>query len=308
MAASYTSSRAEKAPKAVTDSHSNNHLNSVQIKAKIEELNSKQGVAEDTKAQLLPLYQSALDNLSDIEANSAKMLDYESALKDAPEKARKIQRELEQIQQKLGKKTDEDFSGIPNAELEQRLVLEKEKMAGVDEHIKKLEADLSLQNDRPQHIRQETIATQQALEEGQKKLAAFSVQPVSKEAEAKKIQLATLLDSRSAELKMLSAEANSNLVRVELLQTELQLAKIQKEMLSPTLIAIENLVNERKQQEAIHLEHELSQAERTAYGKHILIQQVTRENIQYSRDLQAITTKIDTYKTLKEKVEARTSE
>ena len=279
-----------------------------QIKVKIDELNAKQGLDEAIKAQLLPLYESSQDYLAKTETYIAKTAEFESAVKAAPEKTKKLQREIEQGQQKLAKQKLEDFSRISDEELEQRLILEKEKAAGLDEQIKKLEKELVVQNDRPQQIRQETIVAQQALEAAQKKQEIRTVSASSLEAEARQLQQSTLIDASKAELKMLSAEANSNLIRIELLKSELQLLMLQKELLNPVIGAIESLSNARKQQEAKELENELTQAEKTASGKHALIIQTTRDNIQYSRELQAITGKIEFYNDLKNKVDATGNE
>ena len=279
------------------------------IKAKIEALDAKKEIEVAIKAQLLALYQSAQDNLTNLESYTAKTVEFEGAIKQAPEKTKKLQREIEQAQQKLTKQRAEDFTKISGEELEQRLIFEKEKFSALDEQIKKFDKELIFQNDRPQLIRQETIAAKQALETAQTKLEVLPSSTASKklESEARQIQLNTLIDASNAELKMLTVEANSNLVRVELLKTELQLLNIQKDALSPVIAAIENLVNERRQQEAIHIQNALTQAEKTVSGKHSLIQQATRENIQYSRDLQTITSKIETYNELKNKVDATSS-
>ncbi len=96
--------------------------------------------------------------------------------------------------------------------------------------------------------------------------------------------------------------------RVELLKTEYQLLDIQKNALNPVVTAIENLTFELRQQEAKEMQDALSQAEKEVSGKHPLIQESTRENIQYSRDLQEITAKIEQYSEQKTKVEAQSSE
>ncbi len=302
IAVTFCTAKAEKLP--VSSSVTGFEVTQNQLKVKIDELNAKQGANEAIKSQLLPLYQSAQENLASIGAYTEKTTGFVAAIKQAPDKIKKLQREIEQGQQKIAKQKVEDFSRISDEELEQRLILEKEKISALDEQIKKLEKELSLQNDRPQLIRQETMAAQQALEAAQKKLES-SASPASKlESEARLIQQSTLIDSLRAELKMLSSEADSNLIRVELLKTELGLLAVQKEQLNPVIIAIESLVNARRQQEAKNLEDELTQAEKTATGKHSLIIQATRENIQYSRDLQAVTSKIETYNDLKTKVDS----
>lgn len=280
----------------------------IQLKAKIDTLTANKGIDEVSKSQLLALYQLSLDNLANIESYNTRTVKYEEAIKNAPEKTKKLQQEIQQGQLKSGKQKTEDFAQIPVEELEQRLILEKGKIDALDEQIQSAEKELALQNDRPQQIRQETLAAQNALDSAQKKLDHPESAVTNTEAEAGQIQLSTFVDARKAELKMLTAEANSNLIRVELLKAGLQILKLQKDQLSPVISSIENLVNIHRQQEAINLQNELTQAEKTASGKHALIQQAARDNIQYSRDLQAISGKIETYTELNKKVDVTASE
>jgi potassium-dependent mechanosensitive channel len=308
LTAGMVNAQSEKTPASSASENTGADITQNFIKAKIEALDAKKEIDATVKAKLLALYQSAQDNLTNVETATAKTAEFEAAIKQAPEKAKKLQREIEQGQQKLTKQRLEDFTKISGEELEQRLILEKDKFSAIEEQIKQFEKELAVQNDRPQLIRSETIAAKQALEETQAKLQLQPAATASKlESEAQKIQQTTLIDARNAELKKLAAEASSNLVRVELLKSELQLLSIQKDLLNPVIAGIESLVNERRQQEVIHIQNELSQAEKTVAGKHSLIQQATRENIQYSRDLQTITTKIETYNELKNKVDASAS-
>ncbi len=274
------------------------------INSKIEELKKKAELTETQKSQLQAVYEAAEENFNNTAAYKEKTEEFQAALKQAPDKTKKLQRELEQAQQRQAKQNLEDFSKISGPELEQRLILEKEKISALNEGFKKLEKELSLQNERPQFIRQETIAAQQALDDAQKKLESSSAAPVSKlESEARQMESTTLIDARTAELKMLAVEAGSNLVRVELLKAELQLQNAQRDMLTPTAATIENLLNDRRQQEAVNMQNALTEAEKKVSGKHALIQQATKENIQYSRDLQAISGKIDIYNDRKSKAE-----
>ncbi|MGZ4994524.1 MAG: mechanosensitive ion channel domain-containing protein, partial [Methylobacter sp.] len=279
------------------------------LKAKIDTINTREGIDEATKSKLLSIYQSAEDNLANAEKFKAQTADFKVAIKQAPEQTKKLQKELEQTLLKVSKQKLEDFSRIPVEELEQRLILEKGKVSNLDEQIKRLESELALQNSRPQLIREETVAAQQDLEAAQKKLEA----PIGKadaklETEARLAQLRTLIDSRTAELKMLDAEALSNPARVELLKTQFQLLDIQKSALNPVISAIETLTFDLRQREAKQMQDALSQAEKAVSGKHPLIQEITRENIQYSRDLQDITAKIEQYTEQKAKVEAQAGE
>jgi len=284
-------------------------INKDTLKAKIGAINTREGIDEATKSKLLSIYQAAVDNLANVEKFKAQAADFKEAVKQAPEQTKKLQKEIEQSLLKVSKQKLEDFKRIPVEELEQRLIIEKGKISNLDEQLKKLESELALQNSRPQLIREETVAAQQDMEAAQKKLQA----PIGKadaklEFEARQAQLDTLIDARNAELKMLDVEAISNPARVELLKAQFQLLDIQKSALNPIVTAIENLTLNLRQQEAKQMQDALSQAEKAISGKHALIQDSTRENIQYSRDLQDITAKIEQYTEQKTKVDAQSVE
>ncbi len=280
------------------------------IQSKIEAINTRQGLDESLKSKVLSIYQSAQDNLGNSESFKARTIDFNQAIKQAPEKTKKLQKEIEQMLLKVSKQKPEDFGNIPTEELDQRLILEKGKTSSLDDEIKKLENELVLQQARPQLIREETLTAKQDIEAKQKELEVPAVDKAGSklEAEARQVYLKTLIESRTAELKMLDVEAISNPVRVELLKTGLRLLDIQKNALIPVTAAIENLLNERRQQEAKNMQDALSQAEKELSGKHPLIQTLTRENIQYSRDLQSIIAKIENYTEQKTKIDVQASE
>jgi potassium efflux system protein len=279
------------------------------LQAKIEAINTRQGLDAALKSKVLSVYQSALDNLSNSENFKARNGDFNQAVKQAPEKTKKLQKEIEQTLLKLSRQKTEDFSPLSNEELEQRLIIEKGKISGLDEQLKKLENELLLQQGRPQHIREETVAARQDFDSIRQKLEASASKTDSKlESEAEQAYLKTLIDSRAAELKMLDSEAISNPSRVELLKSEFRLLDIQKNALTPLITAMESLLAERHQQEAKDEQAALSQTEKELSGKHPLIQALTRENIQYSRDLQEIAAKIESYSALKTKVDAQAAE
>ncbi len=277
------------------------------LMAKIEAINARKDFDEKTKASVLKFYHSALDNLANLDTYKAKSADYKQAVKQAPDAIKHLQKDLEQLQQKLAKQKMEDFSGIVTAELEQRLIIEKEKISNLDEQLKKFENDLNLQTSRPQLIRQETLNAQQDLEKTQQKLAAPTSTGAKVETEAEQVSLRSLTDARTAELKMLDIEAISNPIRVDLLKAQYQQLDAQKNLLAPMVAAIETVLAGRRQQAAKEAQDALSQAEKELSGKHLVIQTLTRENIQFSKDLQATTAKIDSYNEQKNKLETQLS-
>ena len=148
------------------------------------------------------------------------------------------------------------------------------------------------------------VVAKQDIESTQKKIAAPVNKALSKlEAEASLINLKTLIDSRSAELHMLDIEAMSNPARVELLKAEYKLLDLQKNAIVPIINAIQNILTERREQDAKNIQEALSQAEKELSGKHLTIQTITRENIQYTRDLQAINVKIESYTDQKARID-----
>ncbi|WP_326498411.1 mechanosensitive ion channel domain-containing protein [Methylobacter sp. YRD-M1] len=289
--------------------NSNSSVTLDALQAKIDSLNARQDLDAALKTRVLKLYQSAQDNLANTEGFNSQTAGYKEAVSKAPDQTKKLQRDIDQLQQRLSRQKIEDFSNIPIAELEQRLILEKGKISSLDEQIKKLENELVLQNSRPQLIREEIVKAKQELESAQRNLEMPAGNSVSKlETETGQLQLKTLIESRTAELKMLDIEAISNPSRVEQLKAELQLLGMQKAALTPVVAAIENLVNEKRQQEAREVQEALSQAEKAISGKHPVIQAFTRENIQYSRDLQFITGKIERYGEQKARVDEQAAE
>ena len=284
-------------------------INKETLKSKIESINTRQGIDEALKTKVLSIYQAAQDNLTNNESNKARINDFNQALKQAPGKNKQLQKEIEQTLLKASKQKPEDFNSIATEELDQRLIIEKGKISVLDEQLKKIENELVIQQARPQVIRQELVAAKQDFEATQKKLELPTNKKDSKLiVEAELTQLKTLADSRSTELKMLDVEATSNPGRIEVLKSEFRLLDIKKNLLNTITLAIDNVLAERHQQEAIQMKAALSQAELELSGKHPLIQTLTRENIQKSRDLQLISDKIENYNAKKSQVDGQVNE
>ncbi|HCT98917.1 MAG TPA: mechanosensitive ion channel protein MscS [Methylococcaceae bacterium] len=279
------------------------------IKNKIDSLNARQGLDDATKNAVLKLYQSAQDNLNSTTQFNSNIAAYTASIHQAPSQTKALQKDIEQQAAKLNKQKSEDFRAIPVEELEQRLIIEKGKIGQIDEQLSKVETDLALQTNRPIHIREETVAAQQTIEATLKKLQLPSAPSNSKlEMDARQIYYQTLIEARNTELKALDVEAISQPARLELLKSTLQLLDMQKNALSPVVTNIESLVFELRQKEAQKMEDALSQTENALNNKHPVIQHYTRVNIQYSRDLQVINTKIEDVSDQKAQIDAQTSD
>ncbi|GAB6140758.1 mechanosensitive ion channel [Methylosoma difficile] len=284
-------------------------INKTYLQTKIDALNTREGLDKALKSKVLSVYQGAQDNLLSIENFKVKSQAYEQAIKSAPIKTKALQKDIEQIESRVNKQSIDAFDNISSEELEQRLIIEKGKISNLDAQMNKFENELILQNSRLQQIRQETSTAQQDLQAAQVKLQTPASASDSKlEVEARELYLKTEVDYKTTELKMLEYEAISNPARVELLKAETKLLALQKNLMLPAIAAIENLMTTRREREAKDLEDAFSQAEKELAGKPLAIQTLTRENIGYSRDLQAVAGKIDSYNEQKNRIESLATE
>jgi potassium efflux system protein len=279
------------------------------IQSKIDALNARQGLEESVKSNVLKQYQAAIDNLTSNAQSLDQIADFNDALHQAPTQTKTLQQDIEQLISKVSKQIPEDFSRLPVEELEQRLIIEKGKVSQFDTQLKKVEADLALQNSRATQIREETLQAQQLIEEARQKLELSAAPSDSKlEYEARQLYLKTLIQSQLTELKELDTEAISQPARIDLLKTQSKLLDIQKNALIPIVAIVENLAFELRSKEAKKMRDDLSQSEKELEGKHELIQQHTRDNLQYSLDLQEVTEKIEQTSEQKSQTETKTAE
>ncbi len=264
------------------------------LQDKINDLDGKQDIEDGIKSRLLTLYRSAKNNLDTLDAFIQRKAAFKRSIKEAPLETKRLQNEINQLQAQLAQQVPEDFSRISTEELEQRLILEKEKISGLDEQIKKLANEQVLQNSRPPLIRSEMVAAQQEIDTSQKKLEGLSLSDKTKpEIEAEQIYLKTAMDARAAELNSLEIEAISNPSRIERLQAKLLWLSLQKDSKNHVVAAIESLLAERRQKDAKQAQDALTQAEKELAGKPAVIQAITHENIRYSQELQGITDNIE---------------
>jgi|WetSurSiteA1Bulk_404760.scaffolds.fasta_scaffold00180_4 potassium-dependent mechanosensitive channel len=280
------------------------------LQAKIDALAERKGLDEALKSKVLAHYQAAQDELINIAAFNEQEETFKEALKQAPERSKKLQKDIDQASGKPPKPDADEFAKIPVEELTQRLVIEQDKVNDLDEHIKKLTNELAEQSNRPNVIRQETLKAKQELDDAYKAIKeTHNPSSTSQlELDAERIYLKTTSDARTAELNMLDAETSSYSVRLALLKDSVRLLELQKNALSPLISTIEQVLTQLQQQEEKNRQDALSQAEKDLAGKPVVIQDVMRENIQYSQQLQAINNKISHYEQEKTKADNQISE
>lgn len=271
------------------------------LQNKIDSLNAKQGLDEEIKTRLLKFYQSALDQFDAVERFQMLDITFQDSLRQAPLQSKALEKEIEREQRQLSRIKPENYKKIPPDELKLRLIIEKRNLSNLNAQIKKLENNIAVQINRPDQIRQGTLKVRQQIESAQDKWNA--PHPVSEsklEIEARKIYLNTMISASAAELKALEIETISNPVRVAKLKMELQLLELKRKTVETVLDAIENTLFKLLQLETEKIQEALSQAEVELIGKPDVIQLITRDNIQYSRNLKNITEKTNQYSENKE--------
>ncbi len=274
------------------------------LQSKIDALNDRKGLDEDLKTKLLSIYQTTQDNINNIESYKAKIITYNQSLKEAPPEIKSVLKEIDQTQLRIIKQKLSDYSTDSTIELEQKVIDDKGKISTLDEQLKKIDSELTIQQSRPAQIREEIVTAKQDIESTQNKLQQPANKELSKlEIEANSILLKSIINARSAELKMLEIEAMSNPSRVDLLKVQYKLLDLQKTELTPIVNAIDIQLSNRREKDAQIIKLSLDEAEKELAGKHPLLQSLMRENIKYTRDLQSVNEKIEAYTNQKSQVE-----
>lgn len=278
--------------------------------AKIELINANPNLDEAIKSKALTLYQAVLINIGNAENFRQRTSDFKQALRPALGTSNNLPKEISPSLFKTPQQKSGDLNRIPTEELGQQLIDEKEKISVLDEQTQNLENELVLQQARPQHIREEMLTAKQDLESLQTKMAVpfADIKASALEVEANQTNLKSQVDSRMAELDMLEVEIDSIPARTNLLSTALHDLGSQKSTFLPMVSTLENLISERHQLGTKAMLDANNQVKKELSGKYPLIQTLTRENIHYSQDLQAVTNKIDEYTEQKTKVEIKASE
>ncbi|MFI3136112.1 MAG: mechanosensitive ion channel, partial [Methylococcaceae bacterium] len=277
------------------------------LDAKMKALSDKADLNEASKSKLQAIYEATKENLNTLTRFKEQTAQYQEALHSAPLKIKNIQADITRTEALIKEQPSENVQAIPTDELEQRYILEKTKLSTLDDDIKQVDSELLNQNNRPSLIRTETLAAKQALETSQQKLAAFLTEAGAESKlidEANQLQLKTLIDLHASELKLYEFESLSHPIRTQLLTVSLQLSTLKRAALEPVINDIEEQLAIRRQLEANKVSEELSQTEKEIANKPAIIQAITRENIRYSRDLQAITLKLEQYGAQKTKNDA----
>jgi potassium efflux system protein len=286
-----------------------NEVSQDSLENKINELNNQTNLDEKLKKKLLNFYQTAVENVRNDEWFQFLSKTYQDTIKQSPIQIKELQVKLKQIQTLPAKKDKDMFNKLSREQLEEQLALEKTNLNNLDTQITKLENDLKVQEFRATEIRQETESAKQTLEDSEKNDEVFKLLAETElEREARQLQHKTLTNKLTSQLKMLGLEAISQPSRIELLKQQLQLLQEQKKSLLSTISEVEKNLTERQLVEMQNLKDKLLKVEKESLNKHPAIQILTKENINYSFELQTIAGKQEHNNQEKAQLEIQTLE
>ena len=291
-------------PQLVTD----HEISQDSLENKIDALKSRTDLDEAQKNKLLGFYRAANENVRNDEWFQFLSKTYQEAIEQSAKKIKEQQNRVDNFQTQPTKEL-ELFNQLSLEQLELRLTLEKTALNDLDTQIAKTENDLNLQEARATEIRQETEVAKQALEDNDKNSEIFKLLAETElEREARQLQTKTSYNKLTSQLKMLGLEAISQPARLELLKIQLQLLMLQKQALVPVMGEIERTLAQRQQLEAQSLKDKLLKIEKQSLHKHPAIQLLTKENIDYSLELQTLSAKLEKINQNKEGLEEKNLE
>jgi potassium efflux system protein len=282
-------------------------LSAEEIKAKINETEASEGLAEAVKAKAVESYRRALTLLETARSYADATAEYVKARSSAPQRAQQIRDELESGRSE--KPTLREMGIGPNtalAEIEQRLIKEQANLAALEAKADDLGKQLDEQLGRPEAARQRLTETKKIQQEIETEL---ELPPPDNEApvvtDARQRALLARQKKISAEIDMLDQEMLSQPMRVDLLRAQRDLAAKSLSRVTARVRLLEDLVNERRRTEAERAHAEAAAVSREAAGKYPAIRQLAQRNAALGKEIAAMAQELEGVTSRKDAVEAR---
>ncbi len=281
-----------------------------ELNAKIEEIEAAQDLDEAVKGKLVELYRQALRQLERVRSNESSAKAFEEARKTAPEETAALRKKLEQAE---AKPVTPEALKITNrtslGDLEQRLVKEKANLAAVETKLAEVEKSLGDERTRPDQVRDRLTELKQGQVETEKALKATPPPEEAKSVtEARRLVLELRSRASRAEIHALDQELLSQGARVDLLKAQREVTAQSVTYVRELVKLLEELVNQRRLDEAEKAQEEAAVAERAAAGKHPALRQLAERNAALTRELAALTGDLERVTKRREAVAAKAKE
>lgn len=276
------------------------------VRGNIDAIKNKPNIEEALRIRILNAYYAAEDNLEELLILQQQIPEEQRQLKNYPSEIKRMERRIDKITKNLKNQKKENISSHPNDELEQRLLNEKSSLNDLMSSISQLEIQIGIQLKRSQKIREQIAEIKENQINTQQELISLDNLTSNKqELAARQTQLDSRLRKLNTILTRLDLEKIIFPLKEQAQNLELQLLHLQRKQVTSQIKRIDDLLIERRQLEINKVQVELIQAQKDASGKHPLIQQATRENIQYNQMLQKTSKKLEQYLELKSEIETR---
>ena len=292
---------------AVNDPHTAKSVTVADIEQRIQTIKDKQNISDESKVRILAAYQESVDNLKESERQGTRAEELKRLSSSIPSESRELQRQISQAQNDLKNRKTQRFVAIPTDELEQRQVIEKTRLSDLGAEIAQAERLISELTNSPKLVREKIsqLKDKQLATQQEQQLLASDTDENLQVIESKQILLGTRTQLLNSTLKALELESITNPIRLQFQKDRLQLLNLHRELLVLQIAELDNYLLDRRQQQINKEQAELLQAQKEAEGKHPLIREATKQNMQYNHALQEVNKRIEQYLAKKNELNSR---
>lgn len=276
------------------------------VKRKIKNIKNKTNFDEALRLRILNAYYASEDNLDELQSLEQQIKDAQRQIKSLPIEINQFEKQIETIENRFKNEKVEDFSHTPVDILSQRLIFEKSKVNELMASISQLKLQMAEQFKRPQKIREQIAETKdEQIKTQQVQINLSTIIFNKQELDARQSELDSRLHKLNAMLTMLELENILFPLSDEAKKLELQFLNLKSESLITLVNEIDHFLITQRQQDLSKEQAELIEAQKKAAGKHLLIQEATKENIRYNQLLQETNKKLEIYLAKKTEIEVR---
>lgn len=279
------------------------------IKAELQKLEADTSISSETKKNIKQLYQTALQQLQAASVFDATTLSYQQLIEDGDKNTKKIERQLK----KLLSRSRPNISAADESEiarLEHQLETDKAKLLALENGLDDLNQQLQQQIARPRqiHLAQQTLANKlTALAKKLNKLSPNNADDYSAY-NAELLALKAKRKANQAENQMLVIELNSHPLKLELLRARYDYAIAEIASIRARIEWVDSYLIEHRETEASRFSREMAEALQAAAGKHPVILNTIRENLNLGDEYRTISRAIKTASTQRDQVEQQTEQ
>ena len=257
------------------------------LENRIREVEAAADLDETTRNTLLEYYRKTSSLIAEWQRYKTTGDEFASARESAPEQARDLRKELEKLEtQAMPKMLSEDLLLKPLPELEQQLLSEKASLSALSEQLNELEALLESQNQRSTQVRDRLIeAKKRSTIIAKELLSPIPEGELPQLSEARRWALEQESLALDSEIHMLDQELLSQPMRMELMNAQRDKATLEISRFSETVEKLENLIVDRRGEEARTAKEETEETQRQAFDKHPQVQALAEKNASLSETL-----------------------